>query len=169
MEILKTSSADLEVMRQMWNDALHYQKESGNPVWPEFPEDLIVKEMESDLNYKLTTGGKILCYFSIAFSDPVIWGDMERGDALYLHRGVTSPEFRGLGLTRFIFEWARLKAKLINRKYIRIDTWGSNKSLINYYIDAGFRHIGYKDMGESPDLPAHYSNLRLAIFETDVE
>lgn len=169
MEILKTTQEDLETMRLMWDEALHFQKEGGNPVWPEFPEELIIKEIESDLNFKLTAGGKILCYFSIAFSDPVIWEEKERGDALYLHRGVTASEFRGLGLTRFIFEWARLKAKLINRKYIRIDTWGSNKELINYYIRAGFRHIGYKDLGETPDLPAHYNNLRLAIFETDVE
>lgn len=169
MEILRTAKEDLGIMRTMWNEALHFQKEGGNPVWPEFPEELIVKEIESDLNYKLTAGGKILCYFSIAFSDPAIWGDMEKGDALYLHRGVTASEFRGLGLTRFIFEWARIKAKLINRKYIRIDTWGSNKELINYYIRAGFRHIGYKDMDEAAGLPAHYRNLRLAIFETDVE
>lgn len=169
MEILRTSNDDLEIMRVMWNEALHFQKEGGNPVWPEFPEELISKEIQSDLNYKLTAGGKILCYFSIAFSDPLIWGKEERGDALYLHRGVTAPEFRGLGLTRFIFEWARIKAKLINRKYIRIDTWGSNKELINYYVRSGFRHIGYREMGDAPDLPSHYNNLRLAIFETDVE
>jgi len=169
MEILKTSTDDLKIMKLMWSEALHFQKEGGNPVWPEFPEELIIKEIESDLNYKLTAGGKILCYFSIAFSDPAIWGDKEKGDALYLHRGVTAPEFRGLGLTRFIFEWARVKAKLINRKYIRIDTWGSNKELINYYIRAGFRHVGYIELGEAPELPAHYNNLRLAIFETDVE
>lgn len=169
MEILRTSRDDLEIMRVMWNEALQFQKEGGNPVWPEFPEELIVSEIESDLNYKLTSGGKILCYFSVVFSDPVIWGEKEKGDALYLHRGVTASEFRGLGLTRFIFEWARVKAKLINRKYIRIDTWGSNRELINYYTRAGFRHIGYRELGETPDLPAHYNNLRLAIFETDVE
>lgn len=169
MEILKTTHEDLQTMRIMWDEALQFQKEGGNPVWPEFPEELIIKEIESDLNFKLTAGGKILCYFSIAFSDPLIWGEKEKGDALYLHRGVTAPEFRGLGLTRFIFEWARVKAKLINRKYIRIDTWGSNKELINYYVRAGFRHIGYKQLGDEPGLPAHYNNLRLAIFETDVE
>ncbi len=169
MEILKTSPEDIKIMRVMWDEAIHLQKEGGNPVWPDFPEEIITREIESDLNYKLTSGGKILCYFSVAFSDPVIWGKDERGDALYLHRGVTSTEFRGLGLTRFVFEWARIKARLINRKYIRIDTWGSNKELINYYIRAGFRHIGFKDMDEAPDLPAHYNNLRLALFETDVE
>jgi ribosomal protein S18 acetylase RimI-like enzyme len=169
MEITKTTQDDLETMRRMWDDALTFQKESGNPVWPEFPEDIILNEMESELNYKLTTGNKILCYFSVSFSDPLIWDEMERGDALYLHRGVTASEFRGLGLTRFVFEWARVKARLINRKYIRIDTWGSNKELINYYIRAGFRHIGYKQMGESPELPSHYNNMKLAIFETDVD
>lgn len=169
MEIVKTSPGDLDIMRYMWDEALNFQKETGNPVWPEFPEELIAKEIESGLNYKLTSGDKILCYFSVAFSDPVIWGEMERGDALYLHRGVTNPAFRGLGLTRFIFEWARVMAKLIDRKYIRIDTWGSNTSLINYYTRSGFKHIGYKNMGEAPGLPAHYKNLRLAIFETAVD
>lgn len=168
MEILRSTKDDLDTMRLMWDEALRFQKEGGNPLWPEFPEKLIIKEIESELNYKLAAGGKILCYFSIAFSDPVIWREEERGDALYIHRGVTAPEFRGLGLTRFVFEWARIEAKLINRKYIRIDTWGSNRSLINYYISSGFRHIGYREMGEATGLPAHYNSLRLAIFETEV-
>jgi len=169
MEILKSSPEDIEIMREMWNEAIHFQKEGGNPVWPEFPEELIRKEIEDELNYKLTAGGKILFYFSIAFSDPLIWGEKEKGDALYLHRGVTAREFSGLGLTRVIFEWARIKARLINRKYIRIDTWGSNNSLINYYGKMGFKHIGFKSLGETHGLLAHYNNLRVAIFETEVE
>ena len=169
MEIVKTSPEDIGAMRYMWEEALHFQKESGYPVWPEFPEEIIAKEIESGLNYKLSSGGEILCYFSIAFSDPVIWGEREKSDALYLHRGVTNPAFRGLSLTRFILEWARVMVKLINRKYIRIDTWGSNTSLINYYTRSGFKHIGYRQMDEAPGLPAHYRNLRLAIFETEVD
>ncbi len=168
MEITKTLPEDLGMMRYMWESAISFQKDTGNPLWPDFPEELLVKEIEAGLNYKLTSGNEILCYFSIAFTDPEIWGDMERGDALYLHRGVTNPAFRGLGLTRFIFEWARVMARLIDRKYIRIDTWGSNRSLIDYYSKSGFKHIGYKQMGEAPGLPAHYRNLRLAIFETTV-
>jgi len=82
MEIHKTTQNDLETMRLMWDEALHFQKEGGNPVWPEFPEELIIKEIDSDLNFKLTAGGKILCYFSIAFSDPVIWKEKEKGDPL---------------------------------------------------------------------------------------
>ena len=123
MEISKTSPDDLGTMRNMWDAAVTFQKDTGNPVWPGFPENLMLKEIEDGLNYKITSENIILCYFSIAFSDPVIWGEREKGDALYLHRGVTNPAFRGLGLTHFIFEWARVMARLTGRKYIRIDTW----------------------------------------------
>lgn len=169
MEIRRTTPSDIEIMRKMWEKAIRFQQEGGYPVWPDFPEGLIFKEMDLDLNFKLTAGEKILCYFSISMNDPIIWEGKDNNDAIYIHRGVTAPEYRGLGLTRFVFEWARVKAKLLGRKYIRIDTWGSNRHLIDYYIRAGFKFIGYKKMGDSPELMEHYTNLTLALFETEVE
>lgn len=169
MEIRRTVPADMDIMRMLWNRAIQFQKEGGYPVWPEFPEGIIYKDMDQGLNFKLSSGDRILCYFSISMNDRAIWGDRDRDDAIYIHRGVTAPEFRGLGLTRFVFEWARVKAKLLGRKFIRIDTWGSNKHLIDYYIRAGFKLTGYRQMGEEPGLMEHYSNLYLALFETGVD
>ncbi len=169
MEIRRTTPSDIEIMRKLWNHAIKFQQEGGYPVWPEFPERLIFKEMDQGLHFKLIAGDRILCYFSISMNDTLVWGDKDNNDAIYIHRGVTAPEYRGLGLTRFVFEWARVKARLLGRKYIRIDAWGSNKHLIDYYVRAGFKLAGYRQMGESPELMEHYSNLNLALFETEVD
>lgn len=169
MEIKRTTPSDMEILRTLWGKAVRFQQEYGYPVWPDFPEGLIFREMDQGMHFKLCSGTRILCYFSISMNDPVIWGERDNNDAIYIHRGVTAPEYRGLGLTRFVFEWARVKAKLLGRKYIRIDTWGSNKHLIDYYVRAGFRLTGYKQMGESPELMEHYRNLNLALFETEVD
>ena len=169
MEIRKTTPSDIETLREMWEHAKTFQKEGGYPVWPDFPENFILRDMDQGLHFKLMSGGKILCYFSISLNDTAIWGERDRDDALYIHRAVTAPEFRGLGLTRFVFEWAKVKARLLGRKYIRIDTWGNNKHLIDYYIRAGFKPAGSRQMGEDPGLMEHYANLELALFETETD
>jgi hypothetical protein len=49
-----------------------------------------------------------------------------------------------------------------------MDTWGDNQRLVNYYVACGFQHIGNRQLGVVPDLPAHYNNANLALFENPV-
>lgn len=168
MEIRYTEISDIAIMEQMWNEALDFMRERNLPLWPGFPAELIQREIRERLNFKLCIDESIISFFSVALSDPVIWGEKEIDDAIYIHRGVTSSGYRGINMTRLVLEWAKVKARIMDRKFIRIDTWGSNTKLIEYYESAGFTHIGFKDMGDASGLPSHYKNLRLALFETPV-
>ncbi len=168
MEIRHTEISDIATLEKMWNEALTFMRERELPLWPPFPVDLILQEIKDGLNFKLCSDEKIISFFSLALSDPVIWEEKERGDSIYIHRGVTASEYRGVNTTPLVLEWARVKGRITGRKFIRIDTWGSNTRLIEYYKKAGFTHVGFRDMGDAPGLPSHYKNLRLALFETPV-
>jgi hypothetical protein len=50
-----------------------------------------------------------------------------------------------------------------------MDTWGDIQRLVNYYIACGFQHVGNQRLGSVPDLPPHYSNANLALFENAVD
>lgn len=104
-------------------------------------------------------------YFSVALSDGLIWGAKERGDAIYIHRMCVNPACKGGNLTLSILEWARVHASSLGRKFVRMDTWADNKRLVHYYIDCGFHYIGDRQLGEVPELPSHYSNTNLALFQ----
>jgi hypothetical protein len=46
---------------------------------------------------------------------------------------------------------------------------GGNRRLVDYYISCGFKHIRNRHLGDVPELPTHYSNIELAMFQNDIE
>ena len=68
-----------------------------------------------------------------------------------------------------IVDWARGYAKEIGKKYIRMDTWGDNQKLIDYYVDCGFAFLGVITPTKSPDLPKHYNGITLGLLEMQID
>ena len=74
-------------------------------------------------------------------------GEKEKGDAIYLHRICVNPERKGNNLTSHILSWAYGYALGTDRRFIRMDTWGDNQRLVNYYVSCGFQHVGNRRLG----------------------
>ncbi|MBS0199120.1 MAG: GNAT family N-acetyltransferase [Proteobacteria bacterium] len=169
MDIQRSAAADISVFREFWDRALRYQEAQHLPLWPVFPEDIISSEIDAGLHYSAYFPNGVLAgYFSVALSDAHIWGELERGDAIYIHRMCVNPERKGGGLSAAVLAWAHGFASNIGRASIRMDTWADNRQLVDYYIRCGFRHIGDRQLGDVPELPPHYSGTSLALFENAV-
>ncbi|HEY1039345.1 MAG TPA: hypothetical protein VGF30_08085 [Bacteroidia bacterium] len=67
-----------------------------------------------------------------------------------------------------IREWTVEHAKENSKQYVRMDTWGKNENLRNYYISCGFNYIGQQHLTETEGLPGHYGGDDLSLFEIDV-
>jgi len=170
MRIYRSSSASNDRFSNFWNAALAYQKAKQLPLWPAYPAQRIKDEIYGGLHFSVFMPDDVLAgYFSIALADELIWGEKERGDAVYIHRICVNPDRKGNNLTTHILSWAYGYALVAGRKFIRMDTWGDNLRLVNYYITCGFRHVGNRRLGSVPDLPPHYSNANLALFENVVD
>ena len=63
-----------------------------------------------------------------------------------------------------IIEWAREYCAINEKQFIRMDTWGDNQKLINYYVKCGFKFIGIVPLENTEGLPSHYKGS-LALFE----
>ena len=68
-----------------------------------------------------------------------------------------------------IIEWAKLHAAENNKQFIRMDTWGDNDELINYYVNCGFRFLGVITPEATEELPSHYSAINLGLLEMEVK
>ena len=88
---------------------------------------------------------------------------------MYIHRIVTNPEFRGRGYVRTITDWARDHARTNELRFVRMDTWGDNQKLIDYYQSCGFKFVGLMTPSPSATLPKHYNSIDLSLFEIDLE
>jgi GNAT superfamily N-acetyltransferase len=168
--IPRNCGARIFIRRRLCLAALTYQKSKHLPLWPSYPEQRIKDEIHAGLHFSVVMPDDVLAgYFSIALSDELIWGEKERGDAIYIHRIGVSPDRKGNNLTTHILSWAYGYALVAGQKFIRMDTWGDNQRLVSYYVACGFQHVGNRQLGSVPDLPPHYSNANLALFENVVD
>jgi ribosomal protein S18 acetylase RimI-like enzyme len=168
MEILNTTINDLDTIFQFFDAAIAYQKKNGFELWPTFERKLIETEIAEKRHWKIIEDGKIACVFSVMYNDPVIWLEKDKDPAVYLHRIAVNPEFRGKGMVRKIKDWALKHAKEMNKKFLRMDTWGNNEHIRNYYIRCGFHYIGQQYLTKTEGLPEHYGGNVLSLFQNEV-
>lgn len=169
MEFLNSTTEDLDEIFRLYDSAIEFQKTVFNKSWLPFDKKFIEKEIAEKRHWKIAIEDKIACIFSINFDDSLIWKDKSDDDSVYLHRVAVNPEFRGMKIFPKIVEWLRGYAKSTGRKFIRMDTWGDNQKLIDYYINCGFNFLGVTTPTKTAELPKHYEGISLSLFEMKID
>ena len=169
MEIVKATASDFDLIFDLYDKAIEFQKTVFDKHSLGFDADLVRSEIAENRLWKIQEGSNTACIFSVAYEDPIIWGEDSAESAMYIHRIVTNPDFRGRGYVKSIVEWARTHAYENALRYIRMDTWGDNLKLKDHYTACGFEYKGVVTPAESPTLPKHYRGINLGLFEIDLE
>jgi ribosomal protein S18 acetylase RimI-like enzyme len=167
MEFLNSTPADFERIFELYEAAIEFQKQVFDKHWKGFDSGLVEREISENRQWKIIVDGKIACIFAITFEDPSIWREKDKGDAIYIHRIVTDPAFRGRNFAQHITNWAKEYAKSNGKKYVRMDTWGDNQKLIDYYQKCGFKFLEII-IPDKEGLPSHYNGISLSLFEIEV-
>ena len=164
-EIINSTHADLPQIFELFDQSIRYQQRKGFPVWKNYDQNVIVKDIEHKHHFKVLVDSKTAMVFSIRYSDKLIWRERDQDDAIYLHRIVVNPEFKGRKLFGDIFNWAIEQARMRMLHYVRMDTWATNANIIEYYKSFGFVFVENYTTPDSEELPVHNRNLALALLE----
>lgn len=167
MEISLCQTPDIERLIQLYEEAGQWQREHSDFSWGSFEAQTLQQEIERRELYKIMVNGQIACVFKMILNDPVIWREKDNEPSVYLHRIAGGAAYRGAGFMKFLIAWAVDFCRQHNRHYIRLDTWGLNQKLTDYYLSVGFRLVGSKFISEADGLPPHYSG-KLNLFEMAV-
>lgn len=168
MNIVQAVPSDFDLVFDLYDKAIAFQKTVFDKQWLGFDADLVHREIAEGRLWKAVEEAGVGCIWSVAYEDPVIWGDESHIGAMYIHRIVTNPDFRGRGYVAKIVDWAREHALENDLRYIRMDTWADNLKLKEYYIACGFEWKGTVTPEDSPTMPAHYRGIHLGLFEMDL-
>jgi GNAT superfamily N-acetyltransferase len=167
-KILNSTIEDIDVIFKLYDEAIVYQKTKFDKHWQGFERTLIETEINEKRQWKIVINGNIACIFAITYEDELIWGVKNNDPAIYIHRIVTDPLFRGNNFVKVIINWAKDFGKLIDKQFIRMDTWGDNEALIQHYTQSGFSFLGLTTLQESEGLPKHYEGACLSLFEIKI-
>ena len=160
--------ADIDIIFGLYDKAIEFQKKVFHHSWLGFDRRMVETEIDEKRLWKIVDEEQIACIYSVTYADPMIWREKSMDSAMYIHRIVTNPGFRGRGYARAITEWAKNFAGSSNIRFIRMDTWGDNQKLINYYRDCGFKYLGVTVPEIGDALPKHYVGISLSLFEIDI-
>ncbi len=167
--ITTASEDDLQEVYLLFEEAIAFQKSNNYIGWHSYDREFIQSEIRNNLLFKILCDDNIACIFSICFSDPLIWRDREKGDAVYLHRVVLNQQFKGEKVFAKVLRWATQFADSKNLKYIRMDTWSENDKIIGYYLSYGFSFIENYTTPGTENLPVQHRNLNVALLELRVD
>lgn len=163
--IENTIESDLQLICWMFDEAILYQKLKNYPVWNGYDVAVLQNDIAQKIQYKIVVNGEIACIFSVCYTDPIIWGKKDKGDAIYLHRIVVNPKYKGQKHFEKIFAWAKNHAIENDFNFIRMDTWADNPNIISYYCSFGFEFLTNFTTPNTADLPVQHRNLKLALLE----
>lgn len=156
MIIENSKIQDIDAIFDLYDEAIAFQKTVFEKAWEGFERSLITLEINENRQWKILVNGEIACIFATTFSDEEIWGKMNEQPSIFIHRIVTNSKFRGLNFMLKIIEWARSFCKKEGLEFIRIDTWGDNPKLLEYYQKCGFTFVDTIDVSGAKGLPIHY-------------
>ena len=168
MQIINSTADDLSAIFNLYEAAIAFQKTIFYKHWQGFEESLILKEISEGRQFKIMIDDTIVCIFATTFNDDTIWGKMDASPSVYIHRIVTNPAFRGNNYVKTIIDWATNYGKQRGKQFVRMDTWGDNLKLIDYYQKCGFTFIGLSKKIANDTLPKHYQGIQLSLFEIEI-
>lgn len=168
MQIQNSDIHDLDYIFELYRIATDYMKSKNQVFWPAFPRELIHSEIEENRQWKLILDDQIACIWATTLNDELIWGERNSEPSVYIHRIATNPHFRGQNLVKNIVHWADKYCISNDLKYVRLDTVGLNNGLINHYGKLGFDFLGTQKLKNISELPAHYSQGNVCLFQREV-
>jgi ribosomal protein S18 acetylase RimI-like enzyme len=167
--ISNTTKDDMDIVFWLFAQAMILQGKNDYKVWNEIDKMVLEKDIEEKRQFKIVKDREIICIFSIQLSDPFIWREKDMNNAIYLHRIVVNPKYKGQKQFQKVLIWAMQFAKQNNLKFIRMDTWAENNKIIEYYKSFGFKLIENYKTTNAIELPIPNRNLNVALLEIQVK
>ena len=164
-QIVHTEKTNLPFIYWMFDEAIMYQKKNGYPVWPDYDKEVLDRDIEAKLQYKIVIDNQIACIFTTCFEDGIVWRERDKQDAIYLHRIVVNPKFKGQKQFGKILKWTKAHAATKGLPYLRMDTWADNPTIIAYYQSFGFEVYGHFRNPDTEDLPIQQRGNLVVLLE----
>ncbi|MFB7817136.1 GNAT family N-acetyltransferase [Paenibacillus chitinolyticus] len=143
LEIRKAVPAETPLLQELYVEAARWRVSRGILLWDEktFTPEYFAELMADCELFIAYSGGEAVGCFTLQWSDKLLWGERDRGDAGYLHRLVVTRKRSGLRLGTRLLEWAEDYIRQTGKTYFRLDCMSENARLNAYYRNAGFVYL----------------------------
>lgn len=157
---------DAEAVSLILTAAANWLIERGMPLWSlqEVSPQRIRSEMGTHTFVLAEVDGVPAGTLRFQTEDLLIWPEADDEESAFIHKLAVRREFAGGEISRALLDWAAARAKLIGRKYLRLDCESARGRLRKVYEEFGFEHHSDKQVG-----PHHVARYELLVEQFDVQ
>lgn len=168
MHIRQASTADIPRIKELYDEAIAFQRREGHPYWKTLDLEVVAADIAAGSQYMLSVDHHTAGIFSFCPPSPMdedLWQGMQPHAARYINRIIVGRRWQGLSLFAPMLAWCERETLRLELDRLRLDTWADNRHLSDYYSRYGFVYQGERTTSDGPDLSPQYRGVRLAIME----
>ena len=112
----------------------------GEKLWDadELAPENVAYEVETGMFWLGKIDDEIAGCVRFQTEDFEYWDDVPHTDSAFVHRVAVKRKFAGKGVAIAMLDWAKTQAKLLNKKYLRLDC-DQREKLVKFYESQGFK------------------------------
>jgi len=149
MAVRQAAPSDAAAVRDMLEEAARWVDALGVVMWDEGELDpgRIVREVAAGQFFIAEVDEAPAGAVRFQLEDQLFWPDLASDDSAFIHRLVVRRQFKGLGVSVALMEWAVSHARSMGKRYLRLDTDASRPKLRQLYERFGFQFHSFRQVG----------------------
>jgi GNAT superfamily N-acetyltransferase len=140
IEIVQANPNQVAEVSEILREAAVWLENKGLKMWEAnelAPED-IENQVKNGMFWLAKIDNEIAGCVRFQTEDNEYWDDIPHTDSAFVHRVAVRRKFAGQGVAIAMLDWAKSQAKLLNKRYLRLDC-DQREKLINFYESQGFK------------------------------
>jgi ribosomal protein S18 acetylase RimI-like enzyme len=146
LTIISAQAGDLERYLDLLEEVADWLETRGVNQWPrgnfrrsaEYYAQSIARQ-EVQLAF---IDDQLVGTLRVLLREPIVWPEVVEEDAIYVYNLAVRRAWAELGLGSLMLGWADARARVLGRRYVRLDCLSDNDFLRDYYTEAGFEERG---------------------------
>ncbi len=139
IEIVQANPNQVAEVSKVLQEAAIWLENKGIKMWE--ADELNPNDIENQVKTGMFWLAKVDCEIAgcIRFQteDLEYWDDVPHLDSAFVHRVAVRRKFSGQGIAIAMLDWAKVRAKSLNKRYLRLDC-DQREKLIKFYESQGF-------------------------------
>jgi GNAT superfamily N-acetyltransferase len=155
---------DTKIVTDILREAAHWLEQSGMPMWrdDELSSSRIAADIAAGLFFIAECDGELAGTIKFQLEDSLFWPDVLQEQSAFVHRLAVKRRFAGGRVSSTLLRWAVLRARSLERCFLRLDCEASRPRLRAVYEHFGFRHHSDRQIGQYFVSRYEYDVMKLA-------
>jgi GNAT superfamily N-acetyltransferase len=147
--IRQAAPEDAPIIANILSEAARWLEQGGKVMWRdgELTAESVAIDVAAGLFHLAQADNEAAGTIKFQLEDRLFWPDVAQEESAFVHRLAVRRKFAGGLISAPMLRWAVERARVLERRYLRLDCEASRPRLRAFYERFGFRHHSDRQVG----------------------